>query len=102
MEPLLAQLRTLPARFGALSAGAKRLAVAALAIVMIGGVAMVSVSKVEPYQYAFTKLTPEDATASAESLKAANIPFRVDAGGEAIAVPADKVHDARLLLASQG
>src|SRR5277367_3081974 len=54
------------------------------------------------YQYAFTNLGPEDSAEVAEHLKAASIPFRLEAGGGAVAVPADKVYDARLLLAAVG
>ncbi|HEY4222815.1 MAG TPA: flagellar basal-body MS-ring/collar protein FliF, partial [Myxococcota bacterium] len=102
MEPLIAQLRTLPAKFMALSSGL-RIALIAAAVALVGIAALSALfAKNDAYQYAFTKLTPEDATASAEALKNAGIAYRVDAGGEAIAVPADKVGDARLLLASQG
>jgi flagellar M-ring protein FliF len=54
------------------------------------------------YQYAFTNLSPEDASEAAAVLKAANIPSRSEANGAALAVPASQVHDARLLLAAQG
>jgi flagellar M-ring protein FliF len=56
----------------------------------------------EGWQYAFTNLTAEDATEAASTLKAAGVPFRVEAGGSALAVPGNKVYDARLLLAAAG
>jgi flagellar M-ring protein FliF len=52
--------------------------------------------------YVFTSLSPGDSAACAEALTAAGIPFSVEADGAAIAVPHDKVHTARLLLAGQG
>ncbi|HEX4381972.1 MAG TPA: flagellar basal-body MS-ring/collar protein FliF, partial [Myxococcales bacterium] len=54
------------------------------------------------YQYAFTNLTAEDSGEAAAALKVAGLPYRLEAGGAALAVPADKVYEARLLLASLG
>lgn len=79
----------------ALGSGVVALAVALALITAVSG-------QDSNYQYAFTRLTPEDGAASAEALRAAGIPFRLEAAGDAISVPTNKVHDARLLLASQG
>jgi flagellar M-ring protein FliF len=95
------QLRELPALLGALPAGLKLVLVVG-ALTAIGVGAWSTVSGAEAYQYAFTNLTPEDSTEAAAALKASGVPFRLDAGGSALAVPASKVHDARLLLASAG
>jgi flagellar M-ring protein FliF len=101
MEPLLKQLRELPRVLGALPAGLKLALV--LAILGVAGAAIyATVSGAEAYQYAFTNLTPEDSSEAAGALKAAGIPFRVDAGGSALAVPASRMYDARLLLAGAG
>ena len=54
------------------------------------------------WEYAFTNLTAEDSSEAAAQMKAANIPFKLDAGGAALSVPASKVYDARLMLAAQG
>jgi flagellar M-ring protein FliF len=61
-----------------------------------------STQSADGWQYAFTNLTPEDSAEAASALKAANVPFRLEAGGSALAVPGQKVHDARLLLAAAG
>jgi flagellar M-ring protein FliF len=101
MDPLLKQLRELPARLGALPGAVKAL----LALVVAGALAaVIAVSAVssESWQYAFTNLTAEDSAEAAATLKAAGVPFRLDAGGSALAVPASKVYDARLLLAGAG
>lgn len=101
MEPLLNQLRELPKALAALPAGLKLvLVVGALAAIGVGSFS--AVSKAEAWQYAFTNLTPEDSAEAGGALKAAGVPFRLEAGGSALAVPASKVYDARLLLAAAG
>src|SRR5512140_1574910 len=101
MDPLLQQLRELPSRLRTVPATFKVL----LAILVLGaGAAAVALSmaSAEGWQYAFTNLTAEDATEAASTLKAAGVPFRMEAGGSALAVPGNKVYDARLLLAAAG
>jgi flagellar M-ring protein FliF len=101
MEPLLNQLKDLPARLGALPGGIK--VVLAAAVLALGGAtALFSASSAESFQYAFTNLTPEDSADAGAQLKAAGVPFRLEAGGSALAVPAAKVYDVRLLLAAAG
>jgi len=101
MEPLLRQLRQLPLRFAALPA-AFRLVLLVGALAAIGVAAWSGVQSAEAWQYAFTNLTPEDASEAAATLKASGIAFRMEAGGTALAVPGAKVYDARLLLAAAG
>jgi len=101
MEPLLKQLRELPKALAGLPAGLKLVVmVAALAAVGVG--AYNAVQGAEAYQYAFTNLTPEDSAEATGTLKTAGVPYRLEAGGSALAVPASKVYDARLLLAGAG
>jgi flagellar M-ring protein FliF len=102
MEPLLRTLKELPLRFRALPGGARALILGGLMLAVLIGVGTSILSSGTSYQYAFTNLTPEDSTEAGSALKAANIPFRVEANGSALAVPASKVHDARLLLAAAG
>jgi flagellar M-ring protein FliF len=98
MEPLLRQLRELP---GKLPTAVKVLLL--LAVVGIGAAAAAfNTLQGDSWQYAFTNLTTEDSSEAAATLKAAGVPFRMEAGGSALAVPAAKVYDARLLLAAQG
>jgi flagellar M-ring protein FliF len=101
MEPLLNQLRELPKLLGGLPYGLKLVLVMG-ALAGIGVVAWNTASQAEAYQYAFTNLTPEDSGEAAAALKNAGVPFRMEAGGSALAVPANKVYDARLLLAGAG
>lgn len=102
MEPLLAQLKTFPGRLMALPLAIK---VALISAVVIGlgvvGAARVVTDNAKR-DYVFTSLSPADSTACADALTAANIPFSIEANGAAIAVPTDKVHEARLMLAGQG
>jgi flagellar M-ring protein FliF len=101
MEPILQQLRKLPEQFSALP-GAVRMVLLVAALAGIGVAAWSAVQSNETWPYAFTNLTPEDSSEAAGALKTAQIPFRLDAGGTALAVPATKVYDARLLLAGAG
>jgi flagellar M-ring protein FliF len=101
MEPLMKQLRELPKLLAALPTGLK-VALAAGALAAIGVGVWSAASSAEAYQYAFTNLTPEDSTEAAAALKTAGVPFRLEAGGSALAVPANRVYDARLLLAGAG
>ncbi len=101
MEILLKQLRELPKALAALPAGLRFvLMVGALAAIGVG--AFSAISNAEAWQYAFTNLSAEDSTEAGAALKAAGMPFRLEAGGSALAVPASKVYDARLLLAASG
>jgi len=101
MEPLVKQVRELPTRLGALPGSVK--AVLLVVLVGAGAAALVtSMSSADAYQYAFTNLTAEDSSEAAATLKAAGVPFRLEAGGSALAVPGQKVYDARLILAAAG
>ena len=89
MESLLNSLKELPKALAALPAGLRLvLVIGALAAIGVG--AFNAVSSAEAYQYAFTNLGPEDSAEAAGALKLAGVPFRVDAGGSALAVPASK------------
>ncbi|MCC7074064.1 MAG: flagellar M-ring protein FliF [Deltaproteobacteria bacterium] len=102
MEPLANQLRKLPGRVLAMPMRA-RVAIGVGAAALLALVAAVSLlSSAGRWEYVFTKLTPEDSAASADALRSSGIPYRVEAAGDAIAVPASKVHEARLLLAARG
>ena len=103
MESLLKQLRELPSRLIALPAGLRVALIAGGVIALaIAGAVGVLARGGSDFQYAFTNLTQEDATEAAGMLKTAGIPFRTEANGSALAVPADKVYDARILLATAG
>ncbi|HEY2903103.1 MAG TPA: flagellar basal-body MS-ring/collar protein FliF [Polyangia bacterium] len=102
MESLFAPLRQLQARFARLPSGLR------MAIMVVGVVVGLIVTIAQlgnsagHFEYAFTNLSAEDSAEAASQLKAAKIPFRMEAGGTALSVPATQVYDARLLLASVG
>jgi len=102
MEPLLRQLRELPARLRALPATTRTLLVGAVAVVAIVALALAALRGGREWRYAFSNLSPEDGPEVAAQLQAAGIPFRLEADGAALAVPAEKIHDVRLLLAAAG
>jgi flagellar M-ring protein FliF len=102
MDSLFRTLRELPSRVSALPGGARAAILGGLMLAVLIGVGTSVLSSGTSYQYAFTNLTPEDSTEAGSALKAAGIPFRAEANGSALAVPASKVHEARLLLAAAG
>jgi flagellar M-ring protein FliF len=102
MEPLQKQLKELPAKLGALPPGMRWMLVAVVALIALGVGAYSLVGAADSYQYAFTNLSAEDSAEAAGVLKTAQIPFRLEAGGAALAVPSSKVYDARLILATAG
>lgn len=65
-------------------------------------VAMMTWGRESPYRVLFANVSDKDGGAIISQLAQMNIPYRHAEGGTAILVPADKVHDARLKLASQG
>ncbi|QDZ28108.1 flagellar basal-body MS-ring/collar protein FliF [Noviherbaspirillum sp. UKPF54] len=54
------------------------------------------------YRVLFSNYSDRDGGAIVASLQQMNVPYKFAEGGGAILVPADRVHDARLKLASQG
>lgn len=72
-----------------------------LALTAIIAVSVSSLNKNE-YSVLFANLSDRDGGGIIESLNKQNIPYQFAAGGEAILVPSDKVHAARIRLASEG
>jgi len=102
MEPLLKELRELPRRLAGLPNSVKFGAMAGLALLaVIIGVTQLGGSS-GAWEYAFTNLSAEDSADAAAQLKAAKIPYKLDAGGSALSVPASQVYDVRLMLAAAG
>lgn len=102
METLLKQLRELPARLQAMPAGLRAALIAGVVLALGLAVGVAAMNRAGDYQYAFTNLTQEDSTEAQGVLQGAGIPFRVEANGSALAVPAEKVYDSRILLATAG
>jgi flagellar M-ring protein FliF len=71
-----------------------------IAAAVAAGVVIVLWSKEPTYSLLYGNLGQQDAAQIAQALDTNNIPYKLDAG--TIAVPADRVHDARLKLAAQG
>ena len=54
------------------------------------------------YRVLYSRLYPEDASTVVSTLQAEKIPYKLEADGSTILVPADKVYDLRLKIAGQG
>ncbi|MDW8002793.1 MAG: flagellar basal-body MS-ring/collar protein FliF [Deltaproteobacteria bacterium] len=72
-----------------------------LILIIAGSVIGLSFLQKESYSLLFSGLSIEDASMIVTRLKEQRIPYRLEAGGTAIYVPKDKVHEIRLTLASQ-
>jgi flagellar M-ring protein FliF len=66
------------------------------------GVGVVLWSRGPSYSLLYANLAPEDQAQIAQALDAAQIPYRLQPGSNAIEVAADRLSDARLKLAGQG
>ena len=80
----------------------KLAAIAGLAALIAIVAASVTWSRQPEYRVLFANLSDKDGGAVIASLSQLNVPYRFSSGGAAIMVPEDRVHDARLKLASQG
>lgn len=78
-------------------------------ILLIAAAASISVlvalllwAKTPDYRVLYSNISDQDGGAIVSQLSQMNIPYHLDDRGGAIMVPAEKVHEARLLLAQQG
>ncbi|MFM7627825.1 MAG: flagellar basal-body MS-ring/collar protein FliF, partial [Gammaproteobacteria bacterium] len=86
-----------------LSAGVKPvMLLVGLAAAVALGVGVVLWSQGPTYNLLYANLADEDAAAVTQSLSSAGIEYRMENGTGGISVPADKLNEARLLLAGQG
>ncbi len=93
---------TLNQRLSGLESGQRmRLAFGAAVILAIVIAGVVMGSKPD-WRVLYANLADKDGGAIVAQLSQMNIPYKHTEGGSAILVPADKVHDTRLRLASQG
>ncbi len=78
----------------------RKISIAFIAILMIAGFAFMFLwaNRVD-YQVLFNNLSPEDAGTVVSKLKEENIPYKIEANGTIIMVPAEKVYELRLTLA---
>lgn len=77
-----------------LGAGAALLVAAAVAAVVMG--------RQPDYRVLFSNLGDKDGGAVVAQLSQMNVPYKYSEGGGAILIPAERVHDVRLRLATQG
>ena len=78
-----------------------RLGVGAALLVVLAVAALV-LNRQPDYRVLFSNLSDKDGGAIVAQLSQMNVPYQHAEGGGAILIPADKVHDVRLRLASQG
>lgn len=75
---------------------------AVAALVAVGLVAAVMFNRQPDYKVLFSNLSDKDGGAIVAQLTTLNVPYQYTEGGGAILIPADRVHDVRLKLATQG
>ncbi len=93
---------TIAQRFASLEQGQRlRLALGVVLLVAIGIVGLVMGRQAE-WRILYTNLADKDGGAVIAQLATLNVPYKHSEGGGAILVPADRVHDVRLKLASLG
>lgn len=100
--PALSLNPTLSERFGSLDQSQRlRMGLGIALFVAIGIIGMVMGRQAE-WRVLYSNLADKDGGAIVAQLTQMNIPYKHSEGGGAILVPADKVYDTRLRLASQG
>ncbi len=88
--------------FGRLSSGQKIRALGGVVVLLAIVIAAIFMGKQTDWRVLFANLNDKDGGAIVAQLATMNVPYKYTEGGGAIMVPAEKVHDIRLRLASQG
>ena len=97
-----AEAATLPS-YSAIPPGMKPLLLlVGVAAAVAAGVMIVLWSRGPTFSLLYSDLGSTDQASVAQALDAAGIPYRLEAGSNAISVPAERLNDARLKLAGQG
>ena len=82
---------------------AQRMRLAVGAVLLVGVlVAAVLYGRQSDYRVLFANLSDKDGGAIVAQLTQMNVPYKYSEGGGAITIPAYRVHDVRLRLATQG
>jgi flagellar M-ring protein FliF len=102
LVPLNNAVGSLGARFAALPAKSLLGLAIGVALLLAVAVALTLRQADGEWRVLFAGLSDKDGGAVLAQLSQMNVPYRHADGGNAILVPADKVHDARLKLASAG
>jgi len=95
-------LQSLVALWGHLGANQRVSLIIAAMVVVAGLTALVSWSRRPDYQLLYGRLGEKDAAAVISYLQSSNIPYRAEAGGSTVFVPAEQVHRLRMDLAGKG
>jgi flagellar M-ring protein FliF len=99
MNALFEQIRNI---FSAIPLSQKIMMGAVLLLVLFGCMGLYLYGQKAAYQPLYGSLSTEDAASIAEELAAQDVPFQIQGGGTLILVPAERVYDLRLSLASSG
>ena len=103
MPPAITQFfRKLGSGIQAFSPAQRTLAILAVAVLVLGGVALTAWLGKPAYSPLFSGLKDTDANSIVEQLRKDNIPYELSNGGSTILVPEDKVYDERLKAAAAG
>ena len=109
MSTTVAEMDLQPARRSPLADGFARLDGSQKLKLGVGAVALIALAlalffmgRQAEWRVLFANLSDRDGGAIVAQLSQMNVPYKHTDGGQAIMVPADKVHDTRLRLASQG
>lgn len=73
-----------------------------VALLVAAAVAAIVMGRQPDYRVLFSNLGDKDGGAVVAQLSQMNVPYKYSEGGGAILIPADRVHDVRLRLATQG
>ncbi len=101
-EKALTYLRQARTLWESLSRTKKILLVVVTSGVLIGAMALATLSSQESYEYLFTDLSQADAAGIVSKLNELKIPHKIEANGSAVLVPKERVHEIRLQLAGMG
>jgi flagellar M-ring protein FliF len=99
---LNAEVAQLPAPGGLQASLKPLLLLVGIAMAVAAGVTVVLWSRGPTYSMLYANLGTQDQAQITQALDAAQIPYRMAPGSNAIEVPADRINDARLKLAGQG
>ena len=109
MSTTLAPIELQPASRSAFGEGLSRMDQAQKIKLGLGALALLAIAlafffmgRQPEYRVLYANLGDKDGGAIVAQLSQMNVPYKHAEGGQAILVPADKVHDTRLRLASQG
>ena len=101
-DKALAYLHQVKNLWGSLSRAKRVMLVLLTCAVLVGSSATAVLGSRISYQYLYTDLSQEDAAGIVAKLNELKIPHEIEAGGSAILVPREQVHEVRLQLASMG